>query len=140
MKKLISIYFLLFLAFSLNAQMKSKSKYSELNQEQLNLVLQKSQNTVTTGKLVTLIGLGATTIGTTLIIRAATKSIIDGSDNSNSALSGSYLMIIGSCTTLIGIPVWVIGASRRNQIELELVKFSPKGSASINGIGLKIRF
>jgi hypothetical protein len=40
----------------------------------------------------------------------------------------------------IGIPVWIVGATKKKNITLELVKFNPIGSASINGIGLNIRF
>jgi hypothetical protein len=139
MKKLISICLFVFLAVIGNAQEKSKPKLNELNQDQLNLALKKSQNTVTVGKVLTLGGLGVSMIGMTITLAAGLKSI-DGSDNSDTALAGAYIMLFGSCTSLIGIPVWAFGAGKKKNIELELAKFKTPGSASINGIGIKINF
>jgi hypothetical protein len=39
-----------------------------------------------------------------------------------------------------GIPVWIVGGSKKKKIELELAKFKSPGSASINGVGIKVRF
>jgi hypothetical protein len=140
MKKVSAICILIFFTVFVNAQVNTKPKLNELNQDQLNLALTKSQKTVTIGKSLTAGGLGLTVVGMSMVIAAGIKSIDDGSDNSNTALAGSYIMILGSCTSLIGIPIWIVGADKRKNIELELVKFKTKGSASINGIGLKIRF
>ena len=50
------------------------------------------------------------------------------------------LMIGGLGLMAVGIPLWAIGKTKERhiKIEAELVKF--KGLASVNGIGLKIRF
>jgi len=49
-------------------------------------------------------------------------------------------MAFGLVSVGLAIPTWIRGSKRKKAIELELVKFNPPGSASINGIGLKIRF
>lgn len=140
MKKLISICFLLFLVVTGNAQENKKPEWSELNQDQLNLALTKSKGTIKTGKILTFVGFGVAGIGGLIVIGAGTMSLIDGSDNSDSATTGLGLFIAGGITMYIGIPVWIVGATRKKNITLELVKFNPPGSASINGIGLKMRF
>ena len=50
------------------------------------------------------------------------------------------MLVVGIITLGIAIPKLIIVSKRKNDIEIELVKFNPKGSASINGIGLTIRF
>jgi hypothetical protein len=49
-------------------------------------------------------------------------------------------LALGIVTVGLAIPTWVKGSNRKKEIEIELVKFNPPGTASINGIGLKIRF
>jgi Flp pilus assembly protein TadB len=134
MKKLISIFFLLFFVYTGNAQENNKSKWSELNQDQLNFALTKSKKTIKTGKIITYSGLGVAVIGT------GTALVGLMALNSTAAVGG-VAMVLGLMTTMyIGIPVWIAGAARKKNITLELVKYYPTGSASINGIGLKIRF
>jgi hypothetical protein len=140
MKKLISICLLLFLVVCVNAQEKSKSKYSEFNQDQLNLALKQASKSIKTGKILTFVGAAAFTTGV-IIFASGVEDALNSSSNSSAKLGGGYALFLGGfVSTLIGIPVWIVGASKKNKIELELVKFNPKGSSSINGIGLKIRF
>ena len=129
MKKLISICFLLFFVAIGNAQVNKKSKWSELNQDQLNLALTHSTKTAKTGKILTLSGLCVATIG---IVMALPFSL--GNDD------GIIVFGAGIISTSIGIPVWIVGGAKKKNITLELAKFNPKGSASINGVGLKIDF
>jgi hypothetical protein len=140
MKKLISICFLFLFVVLGNAQENKKPKWSELNQDQLNLALTKSIGTIRTGEILTITGGSVAGIGGLIMIAAGAKWLIDGSDNTNTATTGFGLFIAGGITMYIGIPVWIVGAVRKKNITLELVKFNPRGSASINGIGLKIRF
>jgi len=51
-----------------------------------------------------------------------------------------YVMLGGLGLMAVGIPLWATGKVKERQIIInaELVKF--KGLASVNGIGLKIRF
>jgi hypothetical protein len=52
--------------------------------------------------------------------------------------AGELILVGGIAATGIGITKWTIGLKQKTKIEMELVKF--KGSASINGVGLKIWF
>ena len=140
MKRLISICLLLFFVVIGNGQVNDKPKLNELNQDQLNFALAKSKKTIKAGKIVTFIGLGVTFIGSAVLISEAGKLVTDNNPSENTASSGLNAAIIGGVTTCIGIPVWIAGSNRKKKIEMELVKFNPKGSASINGIGLKLRF
>jgi hypothetical protein len=140
MKKLFSICLSLFLSVLCNAQENSKPKYNELNQDQLNLALTKSEKTVKTGKILTFVGLGVESSGIAILIYAGSKSLLDGSDNSNLATAGLCLFGAGGISMLSGIPVWISGANKKHEITLEMLKFHPPGSASINGIGIKVRF
>jgi hypothetical protein len=86
----------------------------------------------------TLGGLFTTVTGTLLLTGGL---VIDDPDKSlNVSLTGTFIVLGGLVVTLVGIPVGVSGANRKRGIEVELNKFIPKGSASINGIGLTIRF
>jgi hypothetical protein len=134
MKRLISICFLLFFVVIGNAQVNKKPKLNELNQDQLNLALTKSEKTIKTGAILTFAGPVVTAIGGLIAINNG--DIL----NENTAKTGAYMIIIGGATMVTGITVWIVGASKKHKIELELVKFNPPGTASINGIGFKIRF
>lgn len=140
MKKLILISLLVSLTVMCNAQEINKPKYSELNQDQLNLALKQASKTVKTGKILTWGGLGVVSIGIGMWIYAGTKSVVDGSDNTNSATMGTFLFFVGGASFYTGIPVWIVGANKKKKITLELAKFNPPGSSSINGIGIKVRF
>jgi hypothetical protein len=139
MNRLISICLLWFFVLTGNAQVNNKPKLNELNQDQLNLALTKSKKTAITGIILTFAGLGVAIIGERIVVDEATKWPGDNY-NENRANTGSAMVIIGGATMCIGIPFWIVGATKKNKIELELAKFNPKGSASINGIGLKVRF
>jgi hypothetical protein len=58
-KKLISICFLLLFVVIESAQENKKSKWSKLNQDQLNLALKHSSINIKTGKILTFVGVGA---------------------------------------------------------------------------------
>jgi hypothetical protein len=139
MKKLISICLLVLLTVMCNAQEKKKSKFSELNQDQLNIALTKSKKTIITGKILICTGLGVSSTGIIILMVEGLKAL-GGEANGQTATAGAYALIAGGITMEIGIPVWIVGATKKKNITLELVKFNPKGSASINGIGLKIMF
>ena len=111
----------MFIIFALkaNAQIDSKTNLSELNQDQLKLALETSTGNMWVGKIM----IGKNDIGP-----------------SHETVSGLYLLGGGLLFELVGIPTFLIGSNRKTKIEIELAKFNPKGSASINGIGLKINF
>jgi|WetSurSiteA1Bulk_404760.scaffolds.fasta_scaffold43474_1 hypothetical protein len=135
MKKLISIWFLLFFVVTGDAQVNKKTKWSELNQDQLNLALKHSIKTIKTGKILTFVGLGVASIDMALAFAGGF-----GKSNGNSSQYTGSLVPAGIITMYVGITVWIVGATKKKNISLELVKFNPTGSASINGAGLKIRF
>ena len=69
------------------------------------------------------------------------EDAIDANPNAEEKIGGGYVLVLGGLfSTLIGVPVWIVGENKKNKVELELVKFNPNGSASINGIGIKISF
>jgi hypothetical protein len=116
MKKLITIYLLLFLVVTGNAQEKSKSKYSELNQDQLSLALKQASKSIKTGKILTFVGATAFTTGL-IIFANGVEEAFNSSSNSSSALGGGYALFLGGfVSTVIGIPVWIGGASKKNKI------------------------
>jgi hypothetical protein len=134
MKKLVSICFLLFFVVTGNAQEIKKSKWSELNQDQLNLALERSIKTIKTGKILTFSGLGFAFIGSMIAWSG------QGRHDDNTTLDGSNAAVAGVIMGYTGITVWIVGASKKKNIQLELAKFKTNGSASINGVGLKVRF
>jgi hypothetical protein len=101
MKKLITICLLLFLVVTGNAQEKSKSKYSELNQDQLNLALKHSIKTIKTGKILTFVGLGVASIDIAVVFFAGGF----GKSNSNSSSYTGSLIGVGMLTMYSGITV-----------------------------------
>jgi hypothetical protein len=137
MKKLISIWFLFFFIAIGNAQENKKSKWSELNQDQLKIALKKSSRTVKIGKILTFSGAGIETIAWGLAWSEQGKA---GPNYHNKMVIADYALYAGVITLYTGIPLWIVGSIKKKIITFELVKFNPTGSTSINGIGLKIRF
>jgi hypothetical protein len=135
MKMLISICFLLFFVVIGNSQENKKSKWSELNQDQLNLALKQSSKTIKIGKILTFSGLGLITIGSGIAWSEQGKA---SPNYHNKMVIAESTIYAGVITLYTGIPVWIVGATRKKNIIL--VKYQSTGSASINGIGLKIRF
>jgi hypothetical protein len=52
--------------------------------------------------------------------------------------AGVLCLVGGIITTVVGVHKWTVALKQKTEIEMELVKF--KGSASMYGIGLKIKF
>jgi hypothetical protein len=139
MRKLFSICLLVYIAGICNAQEKTKPKYNELSQDELNLALTKSKKTIKTGKTLTFVGLGVAATGTIILMVEGFKAI-EGDANGDTASAGAYVALAGGLVMYTGIPVWIVGGSKKKKIELELTKFKSPGSASINGVGIKVRF
>jgi len=144
MKKLISICLLVFLTVLCNAQENNKPKLNELNQDQLNLELTKSLKKIKAAKIWTGVGAGLGITGG-IIIYSGTKKYnseeSSGIVNFNEGLIfGIPILALGIVTVGLAIPTWTKASKRKTDIELELVKFNSPGSASINGIGIKVRF
>ena len=129
----------MFIIFTLkaNAQIDSKTNLSELNQDQLKLALESSTGNMWVGKIMIGIGIGMIIPGGIMVSDGRSKNDIGPS---HETVSGLYLLGGGLLFELVGIPTFLIGSNRKTKIEIELAKFNPKSSASINGIGLKINF
>jgi len=140
MNRLISICLMVFLTVMCNAQENTKPQLNELNQDQLNLAFKRAKTTATTGIILTSVGTVVASIGMVMAINEGVKWTTGENPDENAVSAGTSAMIFGGITALIGIPVWIVGASKKHKIQLELVKFNSPGTASIKGIGLKIRF
>ena len=147
MKKIITICLLLFFTVTGNAQRNNKKNIDELNQDQLNLELTKSLKKIKSAKIWTGVGAGLGITGGIIIYSGTKKYNSEESSgqfhilNFNEGLiAGVPILALGIVTVGLAIPTWMKGSNRKKEIELELVKFNPPGTASINGIGLKIRF
>lgn len=147
MKKLFFLFLIATFSLSLNAQWYynsfNVSNMNDLNQAQLNLSLLKANQSIKTGQIMTGVGAVVCIIGAVMyssglsgIVNSSTTTGIN--DNLNKGMSGVYIASAGAIVAGIGIPVWISGAMRKNDIEIALVKFKTTGL--INGIGLKIRF
>lgn len=116
---------------------------NELSQDQLNFALSKAEKTVSTGQFFTLIGSMTAIIGISIYAQgisnmsnARTSNLI--TTNLNRSYLGAGVMAVGGTIASIGIPIWIVGANKRNDIQIALVKFN--GQASINGFGLNVKF
>ena len=134
MKKLISICLLFFFTVKGNGQMKSNNNYNEFNQDSLNLALKETIMHLKTAKIFTLVGTGIGIAGAILLIEDS------GNTSADTPSLGSSLASIGMVTVALALPRWVRHSKRKKEIELDLMNFTPHGSAAINGIGIKIRF
>jgi len=137
MKKLFAICLLIFLTVIGNAQVKDASNINELTQDQLNLELTKSLKKIKSAIIWTGVGAGLGITGGLLLHYGSQQS---GFDEIGPSVSGGFIMAFGLVSVGLAIPTWIKASNRKKDIELELVKFNSPGSASINCIGLKIRF
>lgn len=137
MKTLIIVLLLAIFTVSVIAQSKSA-----LNQEQLNLALAKSKHMQTTGLVISAIGVTVFGTGVILLVNSPMEcERLSGNLYGRCHVTkwrGGKVLLAGFGITAVGIPVLLIGVVRKQSIEIDLVKF--KGSASVNGIGLKMRF
>lgn len=138
MKKLIAICSLIIFTVSGNAQINGKTDIGSLNQEQLNLALEKANGRIRVGA--TLTGVGAAA-GITGFVMYSNYDLSLGD-----MISGFLAMVGGIGLISAGIPIWITGSVRKSKIETELVKYSNArsfyegNSAPVYGIGIKIKF
>jgi hypothetical protein len=117
-------------AFSVFAQSKSTMIFGE--------AIIKDKRMERIGTILTVVGSGTLFAGNILYWRMYNEGNKESSGDK--VATGRTLMIGGLGLMAVGIPLWAIGKTKERhiKIEAELVKF--KGLASVNGIGLKIRF
>jgi uncharacterized membrane protein YidH (DUF202 family) len=141
-KLVFLVCFLLFFLIKGNAQIKDKSSIDELNQDSLNIALTESIKSVKTSKIFTLVGAGVGITGAILLIGDSVRRHNQGLESSPASEPslGSYMTSIGIVTVALALPRWVRHSKHKMALEIELLKYNPIVSASINGVGLKIRF
>jgi hypothetical protein len=117
-----------------------------LNIDQLNLYMGKAVKMRNSGRALTVTGLGvmATGIVSGAIMLNNVKPHGPPEDPHGSMLG--YVVIglsgmIGIPCTLVGVPLWAVGGSRKTKAELSLQKFNiaPENSTAL-GLGITIRF
>ena len=136
MKRLISIAILVLFAFSAKAQ-----KKPPLNQDQLNLELVKAKTVNQSGIILTIIGSATFITGTVLLVTSPVDGEIDwggGVTTKTHVWRGGGVMLTGLGVTAVGIPLWIAGGIKKKHINNALGRI--KVTASVNSIGLKIRF
>jgi hypothetical protein len=131
MKKLFLILFISGLALSVFAQSKSSMIFGE--------AVIKDRRMESIGTVLTIVGSGTLFAGNIMYWRIYNESGIR--ESSGDKVAAYRTLIIGGLGLMaVGIPLWAIGKTRERHLKIEakLVKF--EGFASVNGIGLKIRF
>lgn len=150
MKNLMVILLFGLLTMNVQGQWYSRSfgveSINDLNETQLKYALQRAQANVKTGKILTFSGIGAFTLGT-IIAANSLDEFWTGMDESDfdQYVVGSVLMLLGIGSTLVGVPFWIAGASRRTQVEVALLKFSSSAYTGFRqpeqlGLSVKINF
>jgi hypothetical protein len=130
MKKLILILSLIILQLSGYSQSKSTMIFGE--------AIIKDKRMERIGTVLTVVGSCTLFAGNIMYWRMFNDS---GNIESSGGKVAARTLIIGGLGLMsAGIPLWAIGKTRERylKIEAKLVKF--EGFASVNGIGLKIRF
>lgn len=143
MKIKILLFALMLLALNLNAQQSTKEKELAIKTiEQLNTSLRSTNTLITTGIIVTAVGVATTVIG---IKNYSSKSkevnddngIIDNQVGMNKTIPAAMIGVGGVILTGAGLNILVKGIIKNNDIKVELVKYS---FVSSTGIGLTLNF
>jgi hypothetical protein len=101
----------------------------------------------TGGKVTTIIGIGASIVGSVMIESAGFDEETETFRSPTEAKVGAVLGLAGIITTLVGIPNWVTGVKRFNKAQKGIDHFnSLEKNASLsvgttpNGLGLVLKF
>lgn len=131
MKKLIFFLLISIFTFQANAQSKNTLIFSN--------ALEKDKKMQRAGTALMIIG-GATFFTGNILYRKVYNDYSNGEPPENKVNTYKYVMFGGLGVMAVGIPLWAIGTIKERQIRLDaqLVKFN--GTASIYGMGIKIRF
>ena len=153
MKKIIVGLLLIFIVLSANAQWYTKkfnvSNLNELTKEQLDLALSHANSNIRTGKTLTFTGLGIFAIGGILFSSGLNDMSHDSWNDFNNDMSKSAIGLIamtaGVVVDAIGIPFWITGKTRKNDIEIALVTYKPTASLGVGppsslAVGIRINF
>jgi hypothetical protein len=142
MKRTILFLYFTIVISAVNAQWYTRaygvSSLDSLNKDQLNLSLDRYSNAMKAGQVMTLAGAISLSGGTVLLVSGI---IMVSNDNDAGYFAGTvgYLLAQGGfIVTGIGIGKWIIGSSRKKDIEIALVKY--RTTAAAFGFGLSVIF
>ena len=113
-----------------------------LNADQLNMYKVKAVKVRNAGMIGTLGGIGVAATGIVLGILSFPEQ---NPDEPVMPLGSFYIIgisgMVGIASTLVGVPLWAVGGSRKAKAEVALQKFNiaPEGSMAV-GLGITIRF
>jgi hypothetical protein len=142
MKRIILLLLFIIVVSAVNAQWYSRSygvsSLDSLNQDQLNLSWDRYSNSMEKGKIMTLAGGISLVAGTVLFISAIYLSFDFDAAGIFLGTVGYILVQGGFIATGIGIGKWVVGSSRKKDIEIALLKY--RTTASAYGLGLSVSF
>ena len=150
MKKFLVILIAGLFALNVQAQWYSRSfgvdNINDLSQAQLNYALERAQSNVKIGRILTLSGVGAFTLGT-FIAASSIVGFIDKWDSNDldQYIAGGLLMLLGMGSTAAGIPIWILGATRKKKVEVALLRFNSSSITNYKlpqqfGLSLKVNF
>ena len=120
--------------------MAQKVKLDTLDIDQLNLYKDKAVTMRNTGMILTLSGVGVAVTSFTIGVSIILNCNFWDCPSAAIAVTG-WACMAGMATTVVGIPLWAIGGSRKAKAELALQKFNiaPKNSMAV-GLGITLRF
>jgi hypothetical protein len=149
MKKFLVVALLGLLTISVQGQWYSRSfgvnSINDLSETQLNYALERAQKNVKTGKIMTLSGVGAFSLGMVIVATGLDDIWKDSNNGFDQYVAGSMLMLLGMGSTLVGVPFWIVGAHRKKQVEIALLRFDSSAYTGFQqpgqfGLSLKIQF
>jgi len=133
----ILVLLVCFMSCSVMAQ---KIDLTELNSDQLNLYKEKAVGMRNAGMVLTLVGSTAYLSGMLLLLNYMETAPIEDW-NSFEPNFYAVLTIAGAASGIAGIPLWIIGGSRKTKAEVALKAFNMKTENSMAlGLGITIRF
>ena len=131
MQRIISICFFLFFVLSANSQTKSPLTFGD--------ALAKNRKMQRAGTVLTVVGGVTLFAGNVMYWKMYNEN--DNSEPPQDKVDTSvHLMLGGIGLMAVGIPLLTIGKTKERNIKIEARLDNIKGHASIQGIGLKIRF
>jgi len=143
-RRAILILLVCFISMSIMAQ---KVNLYTLDIDQLNLYKDKAVKMRNAGMILTFSGVGVALTGCIVgaIMNANIPSYDPYHDHDWDWVAGAGVMLISStvglATTVVGIPKWIIGGSRKAKAEiaLKMVDFKTDNSMAV-GLGITLRF
>ena len=117
-----------------------------LNVDQLNLYMDKAVKLRNTGRTLTLSGVGIMAAGfVTGVIMLDNAKPHGPPEDPHGSWAGAFVIgltgLVGITDIIIGVPVWVVGGSRKAKAEFALKKFEIKlDNSMVLGVGITLRF